>query len=530
MSAVQQEISLSEVSDEELRAALWRSGHLSWKLDPHQLAVYDKYRAWEKLEPGKEEKGSLRRIFVLDISRRWGKTFLIVTIKYEDAIRFPGSLHTFSTAFAKDIGEIILPLREDLDEDAPDDVKPEFRTSKSGKNQGLYFPNDSVIRLVGIDVNPRGLRGRRSDGFVVSEAGHVKNLAKTITSVVYPQFQRVPTARCILETNAPEELHHDFDEIFVPDAKLRDAYVFATIDDNTAITEEEREEFIIAAGGRDSPTCQREYYGKRVRDTNKAVIPEFSEENNVVQLELPAYADCYTALDPGVRDLCAILWGYWDFENARLCIQRAWAERNAGTKKIGELIHEVESELWSDLQRYSGGEFKPNPYLRVSDTDARLRHDLYAEFGLRIAPVNKSTNEGGSVQKELKEAGVHSVRLAIQNRQIVIDDSPETLLLRLHLANAEWNDHRTDYERSDKFGHFDLLDCLVYLWRAVRKNKNPMPPDLHDVSHDDKPVQHQVAASKIYQPQIDHMLFGKTEPEKRSWKRPKNNNWKRRGR
>src|SRR5262245_57746051 len=132
---------VEELTDEELRNALWRSGNLSWKLDGHQLLIYDQYREWEKRDPGDDKaKGSYRRIFVLDISRRWGKTTLVLIIKIEDCLKQPNSIHTYATAQAKDIGEIILPILDDLQEDAPSDCAGQYRTTHEGRSQGIYFP------------------------------------------------------------------------------------------------------------------------------------------------------------------------------------------------------------------------------------------------------------------------------------------------------------------------------------------------------------------------------------------------------
>jgi len=515
-----------ELPLEQQVAVLWRAGDLSWKLDDHQLRVYRKYRAWERLDPRDDSPGDLTRVFVLDIARRWGKTAVCLVIKNEDCIRDPGSIHTYACAFGKDIGEIILPLQDELLGDAPEDCRAEYRSSKKGRRHGLYFPNGSVLRLVGIDRNPQALRGRASSGFVVGEAGHVKKLKPTTTKVIYPQFQRRPKARMILESNAPEDPAHDFDTFFVPDAKLRDAHVFLTIDDNQAIDQREKAEFIRAAGGRGNPVCEREYYGVRARDQEKAVVPEFSEQLHVQALDVPRYADCYVSLDPGFRDLFAVLWAYWDFEHARLVVQRDWAERNASAAQVAEVIKAVELELWEHVRRWNGKELKANPRLRVSDTDPRLLGDFARDHGLRIAAVNKSTG----AKTELKEAGVHSVRAALGRGQIIID--PCCAKLIAHLNAARWNEARTDYERSELFGHYDLLDALVYLWRSILRNRNATPPAQLDVPHDQifAPPEARLRPLSSTARAIDMVLGGKKEAERRSaWKPERNARWKRQG-
>jgi hypothetical protein len=225
--------------------------------------------------------------------------------------------------------------------------------------------------------------------------------------------------------------------------------------------------------------------------------------------------------------LCAILWGYWHFERAQLVIQSAWAERNAGVDDIGQVILERETRLWSNLKRYSKEEYKSNPYLRVSDVAPLLRKELWTRHGIRVANVNKQIG----AQRALREANLHSIRTAFSQDKIIIEDNEETKPLVLHIQNAEWNEQRTDYQRSEVFGHFDLLDCLEYLWRSVRRNKNAFPPALVDVSHDDKPIQHQQQLGKIFKPDLVNKMFDAlSNNNKVSPLRPKNRTWSRKKR
>lgn len=458
---------LERMTDEQIVEMSWRAGRLRWKLKPHQQEVYDKYRAWE-LEPA-NDNGELPHMFVLDIGRRWGKTFLCCTFKLEDCIRHAGSVHTYATAYGKDIGEIICPLIERICADAPEDIRPTFHRSKEGAQMGYYFPNGSVLRLVGIDTHPDGLRGRASDGFVVSEAGYVRGLERTIRSIVYPQFQQRPHARLILESSAPDEIDHDFDRVFIPDAKLRNAYHFGTIDDNTALDPAEKAVFIKAAGGRGHPTCELEYFGKRIRNPKRTVVPTFDEALHVQELPVPKWAHCYVSADPGFRDLFALLFGYWDYERACLVIQADWAERNAGTADVVAVLQRTETELWADLRYGDGDKTFANPYRRTSDIALQLIWDLSQVHGIDFTPARKDD----------KEAALNAIRDAFAVGKIIIH--PRCKLLIAHLNAARWNASRTDYERTEQFGHFDLVDALVYMWRGLDRHVSPVPTLLPDV-------------------------------------------------
>ena len=53
----------------------------------------------------------------------------------------------------------------------------------------------------------------------------------------------------------------------------------------------------------------------------RAVIPEFSDELHVGEVDRPEFVDCYEGMDLGLVDLTHVLFGFWDFANARLVIE-----------------------------------------------------------------------------------------------------------------------------------------------------------------------------------------------------------------
>lgn len=223
------------------------------------------------------------------LARRFGKTAKWIVGATQICLVNPGFIGTYATAFQKDIAEIIVPLTNILLADGPDKIRPKYQGTKQGSHEGLFFPNGSIIRLVGIDEHPDALRGRFSDFFIISEAAFVKGLEETVRSVILPQFQRRPHAFLALESSAPKQPGHDFLRTFVPDAKARGAFVERTIDDNKAITEKDKRKFIRQSGGRGHPVCEREYYNVIKIDTEAAVIPEFEPEKHVFQLAAKRY-------------------------------------------------------------------------------------------------------------------------------------------------------------------------------------------------------------------------------------------------
>lgn len=492
-----------ELVTPEQRALLWEAGHLFWLLHGDQARVYAEYRRWE--DESFDRDGQYKRVFVMDCSRRWGKDRFCLQVKTEDAIRRPGSIHIYATAFAKDINEIVIPLMAEILETCPMHLRPKFQTTHMGGATGYYFPNGSVIKLVGIDKNPDGLRGRGSDGGVITEAAYVKKLEHAVVKVIYPQFQGRPHARLILQSTAPDTPHTDYDMVFLKDAKKRRAWAFRTIEDNPLLSDEEREEFIDAAGGRESDTAQREYFNVRVRDAKKALVPEFDPLRHVRKgLTPPEWADTYSSGDPGMRDLFGLIWGYWDAPRQKLCIQRAWAQRNASTSLVALVWRGTEMLLWGspfpsfedgrvwgdkELKTFStaiGMEFESwaqvessrkvrwwngtevigPPYARYSDTDIRFLGDMSTDHLMEINCVDKTYS---------KEVSLYYLREWFENDWIEIDEDGASLLIE-HLQEGKWNEHRTDYMRSEEYGHFDLIDALRYLVRHIDRERIPKPP------------------------------------------------------
>jgi hypothetical protein len=447
----------------------WRDGYLSWLLRDHQLPAYEKYRAWEQLDPT-QQGGIFARLFLLDVSKRWGKTTLRVVTRFEDCIRNPGRSYRYVTAFQKDIEEIVDDVARVVLDTCPAKYRPEYKLANKAQPAGFYFPERnglvSVLKTAGLDKNPDALRGRASDGDDVSEAAFIRHLRYTVKNVLYHQYQGKAWARMCMESSAPVDVDTEYDRLFVEDAKKRDAYWFATIDDNTSLSDEEREEFIRAAGGRDHVDCKREYFCLRERDPERMLVPEFNEDLHVVEpRELPAHAHAYVGMDPGQQDKFGIVWAFWDFERAKLVVQRSYAESNVTTTPIADQLRVTERDLWGGLTYWNGTKFRANPFLRVSDTAAQVIADLSREHGITVSPTAKDD----------PEAQLYALRNAFMANKIEIwkDSGP----LAAQLKAGTWNERRTDWERSEVHGHLDAIAALVYLWRNVARTYNPFPPE-----------------------------------------------------
>lgn len=448
---------------------LWRAGRLRYKLHPGQKRAYDDYRKWEKESyerrlRGEKIEGRWPRVYVLNCARRFGKDFLCCLMRIEDCLRNPGNIYSYGTAYAKDIASIVIPLIELICEDCPQTIKPVFKQSFQGTEAGYYFKNGSMLKLVGLDSNPDSLRGRWSNGITISEACYVEKLLYVVTEVSMPMFQGFLDATLVLNSTPSAEPAHSYKVYFCVDAITRGAYQKFTIFDNPRIGDAERQEQIDSLGGPETEQCRRELFCEDVRSETRTVVPEFSSVRHIIDSPRPEYAVGYTVVDPGVKDLCAVICGYYDFERAKLVIASDWAERNAATNKVAAAIRECEKTAFEGLSYWKDKSFCENPFQRYSDVDARLILDLNTLHGLKIA----------SADKDGKEAALNQVRNAFHQDRIEIRTTAP--ITARHIEGAVWNKTRTDYERTEGLGHCDALDALKYMWRHVSKTMSPLPP------------------------------------------------------
>jgi len=147
----------------------WRRGRLDYKLRPEQRRLkrllYD----------------SPKGMAVFNISRRLGKTTTCVTFCDENARRKKQHIR-FATAFLRDLEKFVLPIFEQVLSDCPPELRPRYFPSK----KEWRYRNGSVIKLIGVDKNPNGLRGNAIDILIIDEAAFIKNLKYLYQSIIVP--------------------------------------------------------------------------------------------------------------------------------------------------------------------------------------------------------------------------------------------------------------------------------------------------------------------------------------------------------
>jgi hypothetical protein len=403
--------------------AAWCAGELSWKLRPEQR------RLKAELEKTNVQLG------VFNISRRWGKTFTLVTYCLEQCLRTKQKIR-YGCAFLTDLEEFVLPAFALLLEDCPARVKPVYKAAR----KTWVFPNGSEIKLVGIDKNPQGLRGNAIAKIIVDEAGFVMNLRSVYTSVIIPATMKQKDIKVVFISTPPESPEHYFVEL-IGKAQSQDNgyYLTLTIDDISDLDPAERKRILDEVGGEDSPTAQREFFCRIIVDATRAICASFKRERHVQPVSAEHVAWRLFGDSGGVRDKTVFLEVGFDLRTRLVMFKSELAfEHNTPTT---DMIAAVKAK-W------------PGVTTITLDAPGQLLID-YSSAGLTAALPAK--DDFG--------AGLLLLLTTFHNDQAVVDPSCELLIKTLEGGLV--NKQRTDYERTEALGHCDAAAAAIYAIRGA---------------------------------------------------------------
>lgn len=463
---------------EQLNRAAWLTGNLDYLVKDHQQDVWQSLKAFVGLVDlslaalvarSKAIVVARRQNqLVLNIARRFGKTtlglllFTVLCIRNDD--------HTYlyvapTEGDAKDIVSDVFPV---LLKDCPEDLKPKY-------SKGVFtFNNGSRIKIGGTWNGADGLRGRSAHGVIVDEAAHIPQHSKTsclsyvLGSILSPQLQTTK-GFIIIESTPPRNLKHDYARI-IKNAEADDSLISFDIYANTSLTDEEiedekRRQYQLDPTG---SSWKREYLVLLVPDANDLIIPEetllqvaFSpvDTSKVQHFE---HLHRYINFDHGTSDLNAVLFGFYDYENAHRVVQHELILRGGpNTDTIAREIARVKKELWGDLPVFRSICDSISKQI-IIDLNA---HDKIKEAGISF--VNPS--------KVDREAMVNQLIVSMAQGQWVIDPSCKVLIDTMQTGT--WQTSNTtgkrEFARLGDIGHCDALAALVYFQRGLVTSRNP---------------------------------------------------------
>ena len=461
--------------DPKLLRVLWESGRLEWLLDECQRGLLAEIRANHGLK------------FVLNCSRRLGKSYLMLADADMYARQNPGSELRWAAPTAKQIRSIVTPIMGDLHATCPRELRPRWVAQ-----DGFWlYPNESKLWVAGCDsrADADKLRGPKADRWYVDEAGSIPELQYVVQDVLQPQTLTTGGSGIVAST-PPESLDHPFRD-YALSAQIGGCYAHRTIYDNPRITPEVIAQYMEESGGPDSTTWRREYMAEFVTDDNRAIVPEWRHHGAacIGEHPRPPYFDAYVGMDLGYNDLTVVLFGYWDFIRTTMVIEDEIVLKNMRTASGDSGT----AALAADVKRKIDTLYPGMKLTMVSDNDLIVINDLASQHGLYFTPAEKHNRE---------EQGVNVIRMMVQREELRIHPRCTTLIQ--HMESGIWNAQRTDFARpSDRSHHYDAIPALCYMVRRVNRRKNPYPewdphisPDTHFMVS--KPSQASAMVKGIY--------------------------------
>ncbi len=451
----------------------WRAGDLQHLLDANQLGIYLQIEACPVLQ------------FVVEASRKIGKSYLLAVMAFETAIRNPGKRINYAAPSGKEAIEITHPIMSQIAALAPEDVRPVWKPSVGH----WEFPNGAFIVLFGADDQAAADRGRGPESIlnIVDEGAFCPVLFYLLESVLAPQTLQTK-GRTIVASTPPVSPGHEFADVADNAARLG-AYVHRDIYSHGRMTREEIDAYLTQRAQSRGLTLEqykltsdylREYGALRVLDSNLAVVPEFpAVKAKVVEAGRvavrPPFFDLYFGGDPGMDDLFGGLFGYLDFRRSRFVIEHELLLAKASTKVFADAFQDVlireyecpQEDIRSQRLVTKDDAFNVlRPFSAVlDDSTKRICADLFTYHALHFSPALKDD----------REAAINLMRLEVGQGRIEIH--PRCVHLIAQLGTAVRVKPGGDMQRSKRYGHFDLVSSLWYLVRSIDWARNPYPVD-----------------------------------------------------
>lgn len=421
---------------------LWVRNDLSWKLRPEQVLLK------QLLED--TPKG----IALFNISRRWGKSTTCVVFAIEQA-RARRQHIRYATAFLSDLEEFIIPIFEWALSDCPEKLRPKWSSGK----KTFRFPNGSVIKLIGVDKNPNGLRGNAIDILIMDESSYIKNLEYLYKSIIVPATMK-RKFKLIFPSTPPESPEHFWAKQLIPKARKAKTYVELTIDDISDLPPEERQRLLDEVGGEDSPTAQREFFCKIIVDSTRAIAGSFKSKLHVAACDPQFVRWMYFGDVGGQRDKTVFLQVGYDHSIGKIVFRRELA---FDPQTVSPVIIGAFKDKWGDGQTI------------VLDASGQTLID-FSGLGLVAAMP----------QKDDFSAGLLLLNTIFHNNQAIVH--PDCELLIRTLSGGLLTKSRLDYERSPDLGHCDAVAAAIYALRGVDRTTDlrpkPKPSEVFTIPRD----------------------------------------------
>lgn len=417
------------------------------------------------------------------ISRQRGKSHAALAFALSEMARRPGIIVRYAALTGKSCAAIVLPTLKWMQASMP------FELHVNEPKGTVTHPNGSTLVWAGCDLEQFDrLRGPKAHILMFDEASFYADL-EAVERALLPQLTTTRGVALYL-SSPPETPAHPFVQRDAA-AQAQGRWVRETIYDNPrlgpegakAIEEAEAQRLGLSVEALKATTYwRREYMAEIVTEENRAAVPAWTDEaavDLVGDWARPQHFDAYVGGDPGkTGDPHATLFAFYDPASNTITVEDELELRSA-TTHIGAwaaAIKEKEATLWGvnawegtlsgatlehlnslglgDYTRVWSEKAPRQPYLRVSDDDARLTVDMAIQHGVAFLPSARHD----------KAVWVDTLNQVIRERRLRVHRRCVRLLEQLR--STLWNRTRSQWDRTAK-DHGDLIDCAVYIVRNV---------------------------------------------------------------
>lgn len=443
---------------EEAIQIAWHKGALKFLLRPHQFPIYD--AIWSCLNDTDPTHVS----HVVNCARQFGKSFTEMTVAVEFCIRFPKSTVLFVAPLKSQAKEIVnggTYFR--IFETCPSDLRP------SVDGDTFVFPNGSRIRLGGTDSrNYENLRGGAAHLLILDEAGFMANLDDGVIPALQPMLDST-NGKTIYSSTPPPTLDHPYVEIYRHHRDIEHISSF-TIFDNISKSEKDLLKVFTETGStpeKYSTRFRREYMCEFVTEDTVIIARDWDEQYiaEIVPDEYRQYWHNYISMDPGVVDMTAVLFGYYNHNESQLVIEDEFYINGPelNTKLLSDMIKEHRDNLWGVIPVYR---------MIADNNNLHLIQDLGKLYGLPFQGTTKTRLETKGNQSE---GMVNKLNTWFREGRIIIHPRCEMLIGSLRYGTWKQVGETRQFASSKKYGHFDALAALIYMVRNVDVYSNPVP-------------------------------------------------------
>lgn len=358
--------------------------------------------------------------------------------------------------------EVVPALWEELKNSIPEDMWPRYL-----KAEGRFiFPWGAQICLGGgLPENQDNNRGPYMSLLILDECAFfdAPTFVSFINGVLKPQathYQDI--VKYLYITTPPDTLDHPAFTNVLSVCKGKSTYKVSTIYDNIFLNENGIQKIADELGGVESEAFKREYLCELIARSDRRVCPEFNSEDHVGLYD-PYERDPHTgettkyagliSVDYGVKDFCGILSAYYNHIENILVITDEHMEKSMGLRKLKDTLDIMQEDMYdySETIDITVDAFEQSAF--------ELRHEYMLTF-------RRPT-------KAKVEDQIGLVRNALVNNRILIDPKCKNLIAQLELGMWKKTEKVGDFERSEQFGHLDLIAALCYLVKSTPWGRRP---------------------------------------------------------